>query len=784
MQPSGPREVRVALVLNGGVSLAVWMSGVVREIDLICRASREEPPPDDASEAERSHHATWREITQACRTTVVVDIIAGTSAGGLNGTILATALACGQPLPDLKQMWRSSAALTEKALLWPPGSATVPSMLRGRFFENTISEVLGPIVQKADEVEAAAAAAGDPVPEPPDVTLFVTATALGPSDVGYRDATGRRFEVADHRRLYRFRSRTPHPGPSAGGPADRGPDDPAGLNDFTRWPRIPALVRAARASASYPAAFEPVQEIADLIDLRYPPETYSALDTEPRYLMDGGILDNAPLGPVIEEVMRRTVDGRITRVVAYVVPSNGIEPRERDTGSAGHEPDWLTVIGAALDMPRESDFRDDVAQLTDALGAARTRARTSLTLLESALTSAEKQAALVAAAAVLLPPYRASRIEGSLRQIRAGLAASGREAPILATPPAALAEADQMPADAVGEAAWVPAPQQGAAAFTASEWRLGFSGALRIVRLLLAATRARIEAGEDDLGSLASDLSLARNRTADLYSTVVTRVYGRFGLWRDEQLINAINEAYTATDAITRLTDIVHSAVTLYAGRMDVDPDRLGEALAAIEVITGAAAGDTEEQDPPPFEFLRIGPDIESRLFPDAEAKGGAKLYGTSLGHFGAFGRAEWRDCDYTWGRLDAAAHIASFLGLRENDALKIENEVIAAEGWRNPSAFDQTSAAAGADVSTTLDMLRDDADGRKALQGLADSVPRFLAQPNTRLASAGHLLRVCLTPGQWPRPTNLSEVLAWASGVLYLRRALRRRLGATVTRK
>ena len=33
-------EVRLALVLNGGVSLAVWMGGVTHEIDLLRRASR------------------------------------------------------------------------------------------------------------------------------------------------------------------------------------------------------------------------------------------------------------------------------------------------------------------------------------------------------------------------------------------------------------------------------------------------------------------------------------------------------------------------------------------------------------------------------------------------------------------------------------------------------------------------------------------------------------------------------------------------------------------------
>lgn len=32
-------EIRIALVLNGGVSLAVWMGGVTHELDLIRRAS-------------------------------------------------------------------------------------------------------------------------------------------------------------------------------------------------------------------------------------------------------------------------------------------------------------------------------------------------------------------------------------------------------------------------------------------------------------------------------------------------------------------------------------------------------------------------------------------------------------------------------------------------------------------------------------------------------------------------------------------------------------------------
>jgi hypothetical protein len=42
----GHMELRLALVMNGGVSLAVWMGGVAHEIDLLRRASQDGPAGD------------------------------------------------------------------------------------------------------------------------------------------------------------------------------------------------------------------------------------------------------------------------------------------------------------------------------------------------------------------------------------------------------------------------------------------------------------------------------------------------------------------------------------------------------------------------------------------------------------------------------------------------------------------------------------------------------------------------------------------------------------------
>jgi hypothetical protein len=135
--------VRIALSLNGGVSLAVWMSGVVHELDLICRASRDRNPVAPAADsatpagAERDHYRRWQQFCAKQDVEVVVDVIAGTSAGGLNGTFLAKAVACGSGLPNLRTLWATEAALEPGKVLWDSGTASVPSVLNGDYFQES-----------------------------------------------------------------------------------------------------------------------------------------------------------------------------------------------------------------------------------------------------------------------------------------------------------------------------------------------------------------------------------------------------------------------------------------------------------------------------------------------------------------------------------------------------------------------------------------------------------------------------------------------------------------------
>src|SRR6476659_2889425 len=99
------QEVRFALVLYGGVSLAIYMNGVAQELFHMVRATA----PADETQGKALHvpnaklqstEAVYREAARRfglhseaptgpnVRARFVVDIISGTSAGGINGIYL------------------------------------------------------------------------------------------------------------------------------------------------------------------------------------------------------------------------------------------------------------------------------------------------------------------------------------------------------------------------------------------------------------------------------------------------------------------------------------------------------------------------------------------------------------------------------------------------------------------------------------------------------------------------------------------------------------------------
>ncbi|MGD0580691.1 MAG: hypothetical protein ABSC08_17410, partial [Bryobacteraceae bacterium] len=170
------QEVRVASVMFGGVSLAIYMNGITQELLRAVRATapsgmgvRSEDPKALDWEKRRKTQALFADgelkSTEAIyrilgrslfhgraagtrltyigpiRTRIVVDLLAGTSAGGINSVYLAKALVNNQSLDELKQMWLDQADIDtllndgkSEPASFPPGPKTTSLLNSTRMY--------------------------------------------------------------------------------------------------------------------------------------------------------------------------------------------------------------------------------------------------------------------------------------------------------------------------------------------------------------------------------------------------------------------------------------------------------------------------------------------------------------------------------------------------------------------------------------------------------------------------------------------------------------------------
>ena len=170
--PAAPQahETRIGLVLYGGVALAVYINGVVEELFRLAT---------DAA-------GPYAELRKRCGTDVVIDIISGTSAGGINGAFLAKALTQGATLGGLKALWKRDADI-EKLLRGPKDREPL-SLLSSEYYHAKLLEALsgmkGTGRSSVDELD-----------------LFVTATDFAGQRKTFKDGLGEPLHVRDHRRV-------------------------------------------------------------------------------------------------------------------------------------------------------------------------------------------------------------------------------------------------------------------------------------------------------------------------------------------------------------------------------------------------------------------------------------------------------------------------------------------------------------------------------------------------------------------------------------------------------
>jgi patatin-related protein len=419
------KELRLALVCYGGVSLAIYMHGVTKEIHKLVQASAafEDDSDTNPFQDEDTASVYWKALkglaadsatsasaridtnrppAQPLATRVVVDIIAGTSAGGINGIFLAKALAGNHSQAALRDLWLNKGNI---ALLLA-GPRWMHPWLKAAWFAvkspiailrrrdvpplggDDMCRWLYDALERMDRDGPAARRTRTLVPQDQTLNLFVPITDFH----GYQ----REFPLDDpkyifdrtHRHVLEFRysSRTDE-------------------NHFTTVFNH-VLAFAARATSSFPGAFPPVgfeeyrrnfaadlklHEVAAPLFREYDLVNRSPNDTQ---FIDGGVLDNYPFESAIRAIGLKPATCQVDRRLLFIEP----DPEEQQPPSVGarlQAPTWLgTIWGGLSSIPRTEPIIDDLRALgrrNEAVARVRDVIETSFETIEQRILEYFKQ---------------------------------------------------------------------------------------------------------------------------------------------------------------------------------------------------------------------------------------------------------------------------------------------------------------------------------------------------------------------------------------------------------
>ncbi len=392
------KELRLALICYGGVSLAVYMHGVTKEIWHLARASRD---ANDGAPSKGGVGDVYRDLLETIadrhelKLRFMPDILTGASAGGINAVFLAQAIHSGQSLEPLTDLWLENADIDELvdpaaeplwryAKIWAqplaelvlrrPGNAVsesvapetrsevrkkVSKLVRGRWFSPPFS---GPnfsallfdalMAMQESEVEKPLLPPGHPI------DLFVTTTDFRGHLELLRLNTPPVVEETEHRLPISFTSQTPR---MAG----------AGIANLLE------LTMAARSTASFPGAFPPLQ-LAEIDALaaerghdwqgreaflkRIMPTHLREGTQDSISLIDGSVLVNAPFGGATDALAVRYAQREVDRRFVY------IDPRPDRFGTIREEVGrpvgfFAAIFGSLSTIPREQPIRDNLEEL-------------------------------------------------------------------------------------------------------------------------------------------------------------------------------------------------------------------------------------------------------------------------------------------------------------------------------------------------------------------------------------------------------------------------------------
>ncbi len=668
------QEIRVAAVLNGGVSLAIWMSGVTLELEHLALASQGIGSWDP-----------YKQLLDLLGATARVDVIAGTSAGGVNGAFLALGLAHNRDLTLLRDVWTRAGSL--EALLRKGDDKAPVSLLKGDdYFLPEITKALHDVVDDQGNPQLG------PTGHDP-IDLILTGTLWSGRETPFTDDMGVGINERDYDALFSFTRAT--------------------LDD--RLAVIPQLASAARCTSSFPAAFEPhwVEVTAPEQSGPWPSTAGLANFRESQYVLDGGVLLNKPIRPALEAIYRQTGEKQVRRVLTYVVP----DPSEKATTVATGTPAAGDVLLSVLTRLKSTDsVSAELSEIRDRNISVRSRRRArgllSQALLEcanlpEALWEGYREERLNNAATVMAGLMYAGQPAGSNRwserELAAGLVRYARSQPTgFPFVPSGL----------------LPA----ALAFTPTEWTWGQTTVARIGDLTVDflkrvlwfaklgdALRTEVVACRSDVADVLAGIAADRRSLDHFWADAARGTAAGVPALPDRKggsnlaTTNAV-DLDTWLDAVVPAWDAAVPSPT--AGQTPAQARHValyGQALQLAAVLSAhrttvlsilgdpnlAVVDDGAELSelqafgawlllpPTPEGVLRQMLQLDVVQFATAGATSQAEqevelvqvscsnpsaITGMQLHHFGAFYRAPWRVNDWIEGRLDGAKQVMRFL--------------------------------------------------------------------------------------------------------------------------
>jgi predicted acylesterase/phospholipase RssA len=601
------------------------MGGCAVELDRARRAGESQETP-----------RVYDALCDCFKRRLVIDILSGSSAGGINATLLAGAMVKGRRLPPafVRERWVELGDLG--SILHGAAEESPTALMDGQKFYDALIETFKGVLGTDEKAPGYSECEVPSTAETPVIipSLDVTMTDVLGVERRFRDSWGGEFIAREHRPRFKFRK----------------------PEHFTEK----ALASAARTSASFPIAFDPWKVEGDARVLaELPAATYG---------MDGGLLDNAPIRAALELIPTRPASSIVRRYFCYV---NADPTASRET-SIGEAPTLGQVGNYTFSLPRAAPLVDHLYAVRAAVERSERSERVQEDLLHTDLTKLE------AVAGSLLETYKRRRTLESLEEL-------------LPEPSDASGMFDLLE-ETGGELPWIPREWHPG---REPKWEWGLRPAQRILHFLLdmlrpAAKKAGVQRREAllktriEIDAQLALLDVARDEVTTLGVTAPA------GL-REEGISQRVNAAAaTATERAPRAREAVLAAGDSMRVCMEKNPDLFppgttralfGPSLPApyrrrhflrrvlaIEVVRRAFSSEADIESSEPLSFVQLTPDAPSPIFTarplqllgPISAK--QKLTGVGLGHFAGFFRRSWRVNDYMWGRLDAAVRIVNLL--------------------------------------------------------------------------------------------------------------------------